>query len=1116
MPIVKHLVKRWFKFFCVVCVTSFAFSCTSTPERPRVLIYSDVKGGHYESVPAGIAAIQKLGQKNGFHVDTTKDASYFHEDSLQNYRAVVFLSISPNALDIHQQIAFERFIQAGGGYIGIHAAANMQPNWYWYNKLVGANFSTFSNIQKATIKIKDKNHPSTSFLPESWIRTDEWYSFKNINSEMNVLATLDEESYEEGQNGVEYPIAWYQKFDGGRAFYTGGGHTAESYSEPFFLQHVLGGIKYAIGRKDLDYTKAYTNKAPEENRFTKRILANDLNEPMELAVAPDGRVFFIERAGKLYMYDSELNKTRLLHQFNFSDKALNSLNGLLGITLDPDFNKNRFIYLFYTNDKNDQFRQHISRFTLNPEGTLDLESERVIIEIPVDVSGRTHTGGSLTWDKFNNLYISTGDNTAATAFAPIDERKGRSNFDAQRSSGNANDLRGKILRIHPTADGTYTIPEGNLFPQGTPGTRPEIYIMGCRNPYRISVDPLTSYLYWGDIGPDAGTDGIRGPKGYDELNQAKRAGNYGWPYFIGDNQAYKNYDYTSEVVGDPFNPNSPVNNSPNNTGIKNLPPAQKALIWYSYERSEKFPELGTGGRSAMAGPIYHYDADLQSDIKLPEYYDKKVFMYDWMRNWVYSIDLNENHNYVRMQPFMPETGDFRRPIEMELGPDGAIYILEYGSVYGKDNDDARLVRIGYKTGNRAPVAKITTNDTLGIAPFTARFSSSNSYDFDKDDKLTYEWRFDENKVVSRAPNPSFTFQKNGIHQVILKVSDAGGESEMDTIQVQIGNTLPRVSIHSTSNSSFFFPEATPFSYAVNVEDNEDPVIEKKKIRISLRYLPNIKDNPTTSELEKLTSFFNPGKILLENSDCKACHQLNEKSIGPAFMEISKRYQNDENAVTTLANKVIQGGGGNWGPDIMNAHPQLTEEESKEIVKYILSLSKKSLYSNLPIKGTVNLTEHIGKDQKGRYILTASYTDKGGAVASLTATEALVLRPARVQAEDVTIFSHINKKGDNLEFVNDKSHFVLKDIDLNEIKQLKYRFSSRLNSAAIQVKLDSLTGPAISTMNYEETGSWNKFKEQETAIKSIKGKHTLYFVIAGNNLSKEQGPLLYLDWVQFQK
>ncbi|RYZ89175.1 MAG: carbohydrate-binding protein, partial [Proteobacteria bacterium] len=297
-----------------------------------------------------------------------------------------------------------------------------------------------------------------------------------------------------------------------------------------------------------------TTNRPEENRFKKTVLFNDLNEPMELAVAPDGRVFFVERAGKFYMYDPVQKKTRLLHDFPV--KAVDKyLNGMLGMTIDPNFKKNHFLYFFYTIQDKDQTRQRIARFTVNDDSTLDLASEKSIIEFPIDLEVSAHTGGSLAWDAHNNLFISTGDNTVpfeSNGHAPIDSRSGRLTFDAQRSAGNPNDLRGKILRIHVAEDGSYTIPEGNLFALGTSGTRPEIYVMGCRNPYRISVDPATSIVYWGEIGPDAGTDGAQGPRGYDEFNQARKAGNYGWPYFVGDNKPYFQYDFATKAVGSLF------------------------------------------------------------------------------------------------------------------------------------------------------------------------------------------------------------------------------------------------------------------------------------------------------------------------------------------------------------------------------------------------------------------------------------------------------------------------------------------------------------------------------------------------------------------------------------
>jgi cytochrome c len=966
------------------------------------------------------------------------------------------------------------------------------------------------------VDVTDTTFEAMKGLPARWERTDEWYNYKNIYSGIKVLANLDEDSYEGGENGPNHPIAWYHEFDGGRAFYTGSGHTKESFSEPLFMNHLLGGISYAIGQnKGLDYSKAYGVKTPEENRFIKTILSNDLNEPMELAVAPDGRVFFVERAGKFYMYDPVSKKTRLLRDFPV--KAVEKyLNGLLGITLDPDFATNNYIYFFHTVADKDQHKQHISRFTLGKDGFLDLESEKVIIEVPIDLEVSAHTGGSLAWDKNKNLYISTGDNTVpfeSSGFAPIDEQENRLTFDAQRASGNPNDLRGKILRIHPEADGSYTIPEGNLFAKGTPGTRPEIYVMGCRNPYRISVDPVTSILYWGEIGPDSGTDGPQGPRGYDEFNQAKKAGNYGWPYFVGDNKAYKDYDFATKNVGELFDMNAPVNNSPNNTGAKTLPAAQKAMIWYPYNKSDEFADLGIGGRCAIGGPVYHYSPALQSKVKMPEYYDKALFIADWMRNWVFAVRLDENQNYKRMEPFMPMTGNFKRPVDMEIGQDGALYMLEYGSVYGIDNEDARLVRIEFNPGNRAPVAQITARDTIGLAPLKVSFSSRRSYDFDEQDKLTYEWRFEGDAVGATEANPTYTFQKNGIYKATLKVTDPAGLWSMDTLEIKVGNTLPQVTIKTEGNRSFFFADNTPFKYVVDVKDNEDKAVDKKKVQVSLNYIPKIASNEQIGH-QQLTASYNLGKSLMAASDCKACHQLDKKSVGPAFMEVSKKYQGDKNAVAKLANKVIIGGGGVWGDHAMNAHPQLSVDEATEIVKYVLSLSTAQPDAKLPVQGNIALKDHVGKGDQGRYILTASYTDKGGAITPLTTTDVLVLRPTKVEAEEADVLFNIEKQRRGLGSMHNKSYFVLKNIDLKGISRLTYRYASKDQDATIEVRAGSLKGPVISTLDYKTTGEWRNYTEASAPIQDPGSRQDLYFVVVKKEGVKTN--LLSLDWINFEK
>lgn len=430
-----------------------------------------------------------------------------------------------------------------------------------------------------------------------------------------------------------------------------------------------------------------------------------LLDPMEIAIAPDGRVIFVERAGVVKVWKPETKETVIAGKIEVF-KELE--DGLLGITLDPKFAENGWIYVFHSDpetrvdEKEGKMGDNlVSRFTLRGE-TLVAESRKTLIRIPTQRVECCHSAGSLAFDAAGNLYISTGDNThpgASDGFTPIDERDGRGPWNAQKSASNANDLRGKILRIRPQPDGSVTIPEGNLFPVGTPNTRPEIYVMGCRNPWRISVDQRTGHLYWGEVGPDAGGHSEqRGAAGFDEINQARAAGNFGWPYIIADNKPYRRFDFETGMHGEAWDPEKPLNESRYNTGPRELPPAQPAFIWYPYGASTRFPAVKTGGRTACAGPVYYFDEKNPSPHKLPKEFDRTLFVYEWSRNWILAVKLDENHRIARradrslwMEPFCPEM-TFRRPMDIEIGPDGCLYILENGTAW-TGNRDTQLIRI---------------------------------------------------------------------------------------------------------------------------------------------------------------------------------------------------------------------------------------------------------------------------------------------------------------------------------------------------------------------------------------------------------------------------------------
>ena len=241
-------------FLSIFTLTLMALLFMGKPgfaKRKRVLVFAKTAGYHHNSIAAGLPALIKLGQENNFGVDTTTDANKFTPQNLKKYAAVIFLSTTGDVLNDEQQKAFEKYIQAGNGYVGIHAATDTEYGWPWYGKLVGAYFLSHPAQQDAVLHVVNSNTIATKHLPLQWKRKDEWYNFKDIATDLKVLITIDEHTYTGGKNGNNHPMAWYHDYDGGRAFYTELGHVDESYTDPLFLKHILGGIYYALGRHQM-------------------------------------------------------------------------------------------------------------------------------------------------------------------------------------------------------------------------------------------------------------------------------------------------------------------------------------------------------------------------------------------------------------------------------------------------------------------------------------------------------------------------------------------------------------------------------------------------------------------------------------------------------------------------------------------------------------------------------------------------------------------------------------------------------------------------------------------------------------------------------------------------
>lgn len=234
-----------------ICVTS---ACQKEEkkeviaEKPKVLLFSKTQKFYHTVIPEGRTAIVKKGAENGIIIDTTANASLFTESNLKQYKAVIFFNTTGDVLNDAQQNSFEQYIKSGGGFVGIHSATDTEFDWPWYGKLVGAYFTNHPAQQNATLNVVNSNHPATKGLPAEWKRFDEWYNFKDLAADLNVLITIDETSYSGGKNGANHPMAWYHNYDDGRSFYTALGHTSNSYKDSLFMNHILGGIQYAIGQ----------------------------------------------------------------------------------------------------------------------------------------------------------------------------------------------------------------------------------------------------------------------------------------------------------------------------------------------------------------------------------------------------------------------------------------------------------------------------------------------------------------------------------------------------------------------------------------------------------------------------------------------------------------------------------------------------------------------------------------------------------------------------------------------------------------------------------------------------------------------------------------------------
>ncbi|MDB5105098.1 MAG: domain containing protein [Fibrobacteres bacterium] len=467
--------------------------------------------------------------------------------------------------------------------------------------------------------------------------------------------------------------------------------------------------------------------------FLDKTILPGLNEPIKMTFDKEGRFYWIERTGAVKRWDPATRTAATLVQINV---RVDNTRGGMGITLDPAFQSNGFVYVVYFPNIPPYGLFRLSRYTLAGD---KLQDEKIVLDVAITVGYGQHASGAMAWDNEGNLFWGLGDNSKPTNYAALSNSV--AGEDSRRSSGSSNSLLGKILRIHPEANGTYTIPGGNLFPPGTALTRPEIYAMGFRNPWTLWFDKRKGWLFEGEVGPDGGSaDANQGPAAQDEINIVKTPGNYGWPFLGGHNLAYK-------FEGATFDPENLVNASPFNTGMKNLPPARSALLAWGHDGKSadqaRWPVMGGNDGTAMSGPLYRYDPALASKVKLPPHFDGTLLFSDWELSWMLAADVDAEGKAVSevKKPFGGMA--FNNPIAMTIGPEGALYVIEYGNAYFSAPSTQKISRVEY-TGSCLP-----TEWSTGLAMGEGLRSGTAGRSGGR-----LEARLDEGRLMWRVPGGS--------------------------------------------------------------------------------------------------------------------------------------------------------------------------------------------------------------------------------------------------------------------------------------------------------------------------------------------------------------------------
>ncbi|WP_253181983.1 ThuA domain-containing protein [Cellulosimicrobium cellulans] len=715
-------------------------------------------------------------------------------------------------------------------------------------------------LEERTVDLVDRQHPANAELPLTWDREDKWLDWADDPAgDVHTVATLEPGPDAGPTTSPFQPVSWCRDYDGGRSFFTGMGGTPESWSDETFQKHLLGALQWTTGavRGDCQATIASNYTAERLSAPNTPGTLDQNGEPHGLTIANDGTVFYVGRGacatgpipswddpdvglgcGTIHQWDPETGDVTLLTTLDVmgnrgsGDELVKNEEGLLGIVPDPNFAENNWLYVYWMpHESIDRERRvgyrTVSRFTYDPAGpTIDQGTRVDLLQWETQIHSCCHAGGGMAFDDEGNLYIGSGDSNSSGGSNGYSgnnwtqEYAGISFQDARRTSGNTNDLNGKILRIHPEADGTYTIPEGNLFPEGeypADKTRPEIYVMGVRNISRLQIDADTDWLTAAWVGPDATMPNPElGPAKYETATIITSAGNQGWPYCMGNRQPYRDRsNEDASVLTGWYDCDNLKNESPRNTGLVDIPPARDNMIWYSpsgggpvfpdrgngvptYENDDAeytIPWLRGGGQAVMSGPTYRQSqVDPESDVAWPSYWEGKWFLGDQSNpnNRVAVTVDPETVEEAGAPAFMEDLrhiipggrgdGLLQSWMDAKFGPDGALYLLDYAGGFFSLDPNQKLMRITYQGGAPTPLPTASAASVQGD-PLTVQFNGERS------GGVAYHWDFGDG-ATSRKANPQHTYQRIGQYEATLTVTYADGSTETVTTDSSTTCTLP--------------------------------------------------------------------------------------------------------------------------------------------------------------------------------------------------------------------------------------------------------------------------------------------------------------------------------------